>query len=449
MRVSYIATETLVGMGANKGLLLWLLAGGLLLSTAAAAQTRKTGTHRRIPSDEAVAARAVAEAEAAIEKKDWATAERGLLEVVAKNSQDYRAWFDLGFVFNETDRRSEAIDAYRKAVAAKPDVFESNLNLGMLLAASGNAEAETYVRAATQLKPSDQPQEGLARAWGILGDILREKQPADALNAYAEAAKLNPKEPRTHLAAANILEAQGDLAGAESEYRKVRELDPDSAEALEGLVRVYSRGKRWPEAEVSLREFLKGKPADAEVRARLGRVLMAQGRTDEGVAELEAAAKGSSDPAAERELAAFYLEAKQYEPAAQHYRNLLARDPKNAELLHALGIVLSRQGKFAEAEAALVAAVNSNPNLKEAYFDLAFAAQRNKDYATTLKALDARARFYPESPGTYFMRATAYDSLQDFKQAAQNYRQFLLVAQGKYPDEEWKARHRLKAIERK
>lgn len=435
-------------MGANKRLLLGLLAGALLAS-AAAAQTRKAGTHRRIPSDEAVAARAVADAEAAIEKKDWATAERGLREVVAKNSRDYRAWFDLGFVFNETDRRPEAIAAYRKAVAAKPDVFESNLNLGMLLHASGSAEAETYVRAATQLKPSDKPQEGQARAWGILGDILREKQPADALSAYAEAAKLDPKEPRTHLAAASIQEAQGNLADAENEFRKAHELDPDSAEALEGLVRVYSRGKRWPEAEAALRESLKGKPANADARVQLGRVLLAQGRTEEGVAELEAAVQGSTDPAAERELAALYLEAKQYEPAAQHYRNLVARDPKNAELRHALGIVFTRQSKFREAEEQLVAAVNANPNLKEAYFDLAFAAQRNKDYAIAIQALDARARFYPESPGTYFMRATAYDSLKDFKQAAQNYRQFLVVAQGKYPDEEWKARHRLKAIEPK
>lgn len=443
-----MATETLVGTGANKASLIWLVAV-VLLALPAGAQTRKAGTHRRIPSDEAIAARAVAEAEAAIEKKDWATAETTLREVVAKNARDYRAWFDLGFVFNETDRRPEAVEAYRKSVAAKPDVFESNLNLGMLLLASGSAEAGTYVRAATRLKPSDKPQEGLARAWGILGDILKEKQPAEALSAYGEAAKLDPKEPRAHLAAAGILGAQGNLVGAEAEFRKVRELEPGSVEALEGLVQVYSRGKRWPEAEAALREFLKGQPANASARAQLGRVLMAQGRTEEAVAELEGAVQSSADPAAERELAAFYLEAKQYEPAALHYRNLVTRDPKNAGLHHALGIVYTQQGKFAEAEAALVVAVNADPNLKEAYFDLAFAAQRNQDYATTIRALDARARYYPESPGTYFMRATAYDSLKDFKQAAQNYHQFLLVANGKYPDEEWKARHRLKAIESK
>jgi len=439
-----------VGTGANKGLLIGLLAGGLVLWAAAApAQTRKTGTHRRVPSDEAVAARALAEAEAAIEKKDWAAAERQLREVVAKDAKNYRAWFDLGFVCNETDRRPEALEAYRKSVAAKPDVFESNLNLGMLLAAEGSEEAATFLRAATQLKPAEKPEEGLARAWGILGDVLKEKNQEGALAAYSEAARLAPTDPRPHFAAGGLLERGGKLSAAESEFLKARELEPGSKEALAALARIYLRDKRWAEAEELLRQLLKEEPANTLARVQLGRVLLQQGRKEEGMAELEAVVKESPDPAAERELAALYLEAKQYEPAAAHYGHLLLRDPRNAELHHALGITFTGQGKFAEAEQELAAAVVADPNLKEAYFDLAFAAQRNKDYATTLRALDARARFYPESPGTYFMRATAYDSLRDFPHAAENYRQFLLLANGKYPDEEWKARHRLKAIEPK
>ncbi len=436
-------------MGANKRLLIWLLAGALLVSTAAAAQTRKTGTHRRIPSDEALAARALEEAEAAIEKKDWAAAEPKLHDILAKYAKNYRAWFDLGFVCNETGRRPEAIEAYRKSVEAKPDVFESNLNLGILLDAAGNAEAETFLRAATRLKPAEKPEAGLARAWGVLGDVLKEKEPAEALTAYAEAAKLAPKDPRPHLAAGRFLEREENQSAAEAEFRKAGELDPDATEPREALVRVYLRGKRWADSEAMLRQVLKATPSNTAARVQLGRVLLQQGRKEEGLAELEAVLKESPDPAAEREVAALYLEAKQYAPAALHYRNLLARDPKNAGLLHALGIALTGQQKYAEAEQVLAGAVVADPALKEAYFDLAFAAQRNKDYGTTLRALDERARFYPESPGTYFMRATAYDNLKDLKQAVQNYRQFLLVANGKYPEEEWKARHRLIAIEPK
>src|SRR5580698_67861 len=71
----------------------------------------------------------VDQAETAMEHNDFPAAETALQKVVVAQPDDYRAWFDLGYVYNATQRTSEAIDAYRKAVTAKPDVFESNLNL--------------------------------------------------------------------------------------------------------------------------------------------------------------------------------------------------------------------------------------------------------------------------------------------------------------------------------
>ena len=47
------------------------------------------------------------------------------------------------------------------------------------------------------------------------------------------------------------------------------------------------------------------------------------------------------------------------------------------------------------------------------------------------------------------MRASAYDNLKDFKKASVNYHLFLNTANGKYPDQEWQAKHRLIAIEPK
>jgi hypothetical protein len=47
------------------------------------------------------------------------------------------------------------------------------------------------------------------------------------------------------------------------------------------------------------------------------------------------------------------------------------------------------------------------------------------------------------------MRASAYDHLRDFKNASANYHLFLKAANGKYPEQEWQATHRLIAIEPK
>ena len=65
-------------------------------------------------------------------------------------------------------------------------------------------------------------------------------------------------------------------------------------------------------------------------------------------------------------------------------------------------------------------------------------------------ALDIRAKLLlPETPMTYFLRASAYDHLRDFKNAAANFHLFLNIANGKYPNQEWQAKHRLIAIEPK
>jgi tetratricopeptide (TPR) repeat protein len=114
-----------------------------------------------------------------------------------------------------------------------------------------------------------------------------------------------------------------------------------------------------------------------------------------------------------------------------------------------LGASLLAQKKFGEAQKELLAAIKLKPDYGIAYGDLAFAASENKDYALAIKALDTRARFLPELPATLFLRATAYDHLRAHKQAAAAYRQFLEAANGKFPDQEWQARHRLIAIEPK
>ena len=142
----------------------WLLVAGAAACFAPvhllAQESKPTIRHHRIeetvPDDSS--SPEVDQAETAMQHNDLASAETLLQKAVTAKPNDYRAWFDLGYVYNATQRQPQAIDAYRKAVAAKPDVFESNLNLGLLLAKQGdNAEAAKYLKAATQLKPSANP----------------------------------------------------------------------------------------------------------------------------------------------------------------------------------------------------------------------------------------------------------------------------------------------------
>jgi tetratricopeptide (TPR) repeat protein len=428
-----------------------LIVAVLLIPDPGLAQnTGRAVRHHRIAEPDTSVPPELAQAEAAIERKDYASAEPVLQKVVANNPKNYQAWFDLGFVGNALGRTEDSIAAYRKSVAAKPDVFESNLNLGLMLAKTGQPDAEQFLRAATTLIPTANPEEGRARAWLSLGHLREKDKPEEAITAYQKAAALQPKNPEPHLSAGLLLEKQNRFADAEQEYKQALALDPASWDAMTGLANLYMRGHRFGQAEAMLRKLVASTPNDAGAHMQLGRMLAADGQNEAAIAELETALKlAPGNAAAERDLADLLAHAQKYPEAEAQYRALLAAQPNDAELHLALGQALMKQRKFPEAQNQLITAITLKRDLGPAYGDLAVVASENKNYMLTIKALDDRAKLLPEIPVSFFLRATAYDHLREYKLAAENYHRFLEVANGKFPDQEWQARHRLIAIEPK
>jgi tetratricopeptide (TPR) repeat protein len=414
-----------------------------------AQDTGKTIRHHKIAED-SVIPQELAQAEAAIEKKDYAMAEPLLHKVAAGDPNNYQAWFDLGFVYHALGKPEDSIAAYRKSVAAKPDVFESNLNLGISLAGAEQPDAEQYLRAATKLKPTTRTEEGKEQAWLALGHVLEAGKPEEALDAYRQAAGLQPKDLEPHLSAAVLLEKTGHFADAAQEYRLVLTLQPSSADALTGLANLYMRGQKYPEALEALRQLVNLHPDDAGAHMQLGRMLETAGQNDDAIAELQAAVKlDAKDAGAKRDLAELYVKSGKNDQAEALYQSLLASRPDDPELCDELGKALLRQKKYGDAQQQFLLAVKLKPDFAEAYGDLGFAAAENKAYELAIWALDSRARILPDIPVTFFVRASAYDHLRNYKKASENYHRFLAVANGKYPDQEWQATHRLIAIEPK
>ena len=420
-----------------------------LLTACALAQTHSTVRHYKERIDDTPPE--IAQAEDAIQTNDFAAAETLLKKAIDKDPRNYQAWFDLGFVLNRLGRVDDSIHAYRQSVAAKPDVFESNLNLGLMLARDKNLEAERFLVAATTLKPTDHVSESQARAWLALAHLIEDSKPEEALKAYRKASELTPKDTEPHLSAGLLHERQKEFSAAETEYKQVLALDPHSTEAAIGLTNIYMKSGHLPDAEPLLRRLASERPGDAGIHLQLGRLLAAQGKKDDAITEIQTATKlAPTDAQAQRELTDLYASTGKNDLAESAYRTLIAAQPNDPELHRGLGQALLRQKKFAEAQQEFYAAVQLKRDWPDLYVDLAFAASENKNYDLTIKALDARAKFPAEMPAVcYFVRASAYDHLHDYKNASINYHLFLQAAKGQYPDQEWQARHRLIAIEPK
>jgi Flp pilus assembly protein TadD len=432
---------------------LWLL----VVALAAAAfplyadqESKPTIRHHQIEeqSDDSTSPE-IDQAETAMQKQDYLAAETLLLKALSVSPNAYRAWFDLGYIYNATKRVPEAVAAYRKSVEAKPDVFESNLNLGILLARQGEStEAAKYLEAATRLKPTANTDEGLARAWLSLGLVEEAHDSQKALAAYAQAMKLTPNDPEPHLSAGLLLEKQEHLDEAAREYRDAARLDPKSTEPITGLANVYSKQKNYAEAETQLRKLLAIDPANSDARVQLGRVLAAEGKSEEAGALLTSErSTSSSDPNAALELGTIYVRSGKYAEAEQQFRIAVRALPQDAEAHYALGSVLMEEKHYRESQNELLTAARLKPDYAEIYGNLAVVAAENKNYDLAIQALESRSKYLPETPATYFLRATSYDNLKVTAKAVENYQKFLATDGGKMPNQEWQARHRLIAID--
>ena len=234
------------------------------------------------------------------------------------------------------------------------------------------------------------------------------------------------------------------------------EQKPDDVSAATGLGQTLRRENKLDEADGVLSAALKAHPGDPQVLASLSVVKVSEGKPADAVALMEPLVPPGSaarNPALARELARLYLTTDQKPKAEALYGELVTVEPNNPALLDDYADVLVREAKFAPAEAMLQRAVANRAawpratDWAEAAGHLAFAASRNHDPQVTLQALAARATVLPNSPASLFLEATAKDSLHQSKEAIQAYRAFLAVADGKFPDEEFEARHRLVALE--
>src|ERR1022692_4246963 len=96
------------GMGASKRtriapLVLWFYLSGTVLAQSSGQTVR----HHKI-AEQSPFPLELAQAETAIEKHDYASAEPLLTKVAAADPSNFQAWFDLGFVYNGMGKTQES-----------------------------------------------------------------------------------------------------------------------------------------------------------------------------------------------------------------------------------------------------------------------------------------------------------------------------------------------------
>jgi Flp pilus assembly protein TadD len=431
------------------------LLGGVVCYAQLPAGTRSGDDHSR----EDMAAAQMRDAEAALEQQDYKTAESKLKALVAagaENAKNGRILYDLGFAEERNGEEADAARSYAASVAALPGFAEPQIALGLLDARAGRVEAaHQELLAAAKLETASP--ELRARALRALAHMDQAGQPAAAEEELLAALKLSPETSDDVLMSAELAERSGDPADAEAAYRKALALLPGDDDAVAGLAHVLQQQNKLAEADAVLTPAVQAHPDDARLVAQAASLYGAEGKPKDAIPLLEHLRAGDPAVAADarvtRLLASLYSVAGDDASAAKLDVALLAQTPGDAALLDELGEAQVRLGQYAQAEGTLTKAAA----MREAFHDdkswalaeshLALAASKNKDPKTALVALAARATVLPNSASSLFLQAISYDALRQSKDAIAAYKAFLALAAGKFPDEEFEARHRLVALE--
>jgi tetratricopeptide (TPR) repeat protein len=389
--------------------------------------------------------------ESAIEAKNYPLASSRLDIYLSARPTDARALFDKGYIEDAQGHTDAAEGWYRKAIAADPKQFESRMALGLLLAGKNDGtatqDAISQLRAAVQLEPNPPNPGAKAQADRALARLLRSSDPTGARDALVDALKLTPETPSDTVLAAEIAESAGDLAIAEQEYRHALQADANRSDASAGLAHLLIAEKRYADAQPLVEAGLRRDPDDPALNAQLATILNAQGKQADALALLEKLHKLEPEArSVTTMLADADLQAGKLGEADALYQQLLVQTPNDPAVLDARAQILIRQQRYPEAMAVFRQAVAARPDDVDAWSGIAFAASEAHQYQEELAALSMRSKYAAENAASLFLWATAYDNLHQSKQAADYYHRFLAAAQGKFPDQEWQAKHRLAAL---
>jgi tetratricopeptide (TPR) repeat protein len=425
-----------------------LLATGTLHAQLPAGTTDTTAQPQSTPEDPQRT-----EANAAIDRQDYPTALKLLTALAEKSPNDPHILYDLGFTQDALDQTSAAEASYRSAIAADPNFLEPHVALGLILARSGKlGDARAELDKAVTIT-TDNPIVK-ARAYRALARIDQHTRPVDASEELLAALKISPETSDDILLAGELAEASDDLPSAEASYRRVLAADPQNTAATAALTHILIRQNKLDQAESQLTAALEKSPDDPILNAQLAGLYDAQNKTAQAIPIVEKLhAANPQDANVTRLLARLYSRSNQFEKADPLYATLISTSPQDPTLLDDRADTLIHLHRFAEAETLLKRAVAqpeafpSKEDLGSAASHLAYASSVNNDPTTTLQAVEIRDKVLPQSPSSLFLAATAHDKLHQVKQAKDLYKQFLTVADGKFPDEEWEARHRLITLE--
>ena len=228
-----------------------------------------------------------------------------VLPVLRKNPKDIalasrilEMWLDAG---------RDALSTQQILIGGQEDAIEIKATFAQY--ANEIGQPDLALRVLGDAVPTGEPDAGNSNAKAALAFSVGLKgRVQDALARVQDVLDVDPSQPRALLTRARLRAAMHDYEGALSDGRQLVTDDVTNITARLALTDILLVQNQPELAEANLREALRVAPASTRAAARLAKMLVARGRSDEASTVLRDMARSAQiSPRAQAVLASFHL----------------------------------------------------------------------------------------------------------------------------------------------
>jgi len=316
-------------------------------------------------------------------------------------------------VLAATGQSAAAIARMKEASAQQPRNEQLHDDLGTLYAQVQDwPHAEQEFSAAIRLKADS------AAAHLHLGFVYRAEQKPDALQEWAQAYNLAPKDPGIALMAGQALSEAGQDEQAEAILERAHELAPQSAQAAFQLALVLQRVNRVDEAIKLLKSVVDAEPANLDALVNLGLAFTQAHQARDAVPFLQRAiALKPDDATAHQDLAAALLQVNETADAIVELQAALKLTPDSPQLHYNLGAAYKIEDDAPHAIPELEEAAKLDPNAYEPQYLLGVLYMQQARYDEAAPRLEASLKLHPQNGDGWATLGSVYNKLDRLPEA--------------------------------